>query len=469
MTLNLNQKHICKNVIFSLLIASVSFFYFALPVWFKTIEKDEVGGLIRHNIDSIEDGDGLEIADFNNDGLIDIVVAESKLGKVTWYEQGNNLNKWTPHFIAEGYEKIEGLDVIDADADGRLEVVILDQGLGQVAFAEQDSNDPTGSWSVEVIDAEAYKVQCSLETDLDEDGDTDLIYAYEGLKDGQGGFFWLEFKGSNSLKAENWQKHTLNQINGGWWINQELLDINKDGTKQELVVTSRTLRNEDAVPGAFWLEPNGPVNETWTRHTIEDGKDFYPLHITTGNFTGKNHSNDVVLGAMEKGSGIYLYSYSGGYSRTVIESRGTWHNIKALNLDNTGRDELLAVDSNIIFGRRLHLYSFKEEKSGNGKYQKIWSTRYWKADDRIIPYDLNGDGIDEIITISAMDNSVDWWEVTLGWTPLKWRDILSWGVLIGVASFWFLELFRLIRAFPPRNLNNIAKNSKHNFINLRNA
>ncbi|MGV9173061.1 MAG: FG-GAP repeat domain-containing protein, partial [Promethearchaeia archaeon] len=131
-----------KNLIICLLLSTVSFFYFAIPTFLTPVDKNEIGGLLRHNIARIDDGDGLEIADFSADGRIDIVIAESKLGKVTWYEQGKTPYQWTPHLIAEGFKKIEGLDVLDADEDGRLEVIILDQGLGEVALAEQETDDP---------------------------------------------------------------------------------------------------------------------------------------------------------------------------------------------------------------------------------------------------------------------------------------------------------------------------------------
>ncbi|MGV9198305.1 MAG: FG-GAP repeat domain-containing protein [Promethearchaeia archaeon] len=431
-----------KNLIICLLLSTVSFFYFAIPTFLTPVDKNEIGGLLRHNIARIDDGDGLEIADFSADGRIDIVIAESKLGKVTWYEQGKTPYQWTPHLIAEGFKKIEGLDVLDADEDGRLEVIILDQGLGEVALAEQETDDPRDEWAVEVLDDKAFKVQCSLENDIDDDGDMDFFYAYEGLKDGQGGFFWMEFKGGESLNSENWEKHTIKQVNGGWWINQEFLDLNQDGKKEEIVVTSRTLRNKDAIPGAFWLEPASNVKDPWSIHVIEEGKDFYPLHVSTGNLTGKNHSKDVVLGAKEKGTGVYLYSYSDGYSRSTITPHGTWHNVKALNLDNKGRDEIIVVDADVLFGRRMKIYSYK-----GGKYKEIFSTRYWKADDRIIPYDLDDDGINEIFTVSAEDNSVDWWEVTFGWSPLNWWEIIFWGMFIGMLSYIILEYRRLQMTF----------------------
>ncbi|MBD3350058.1 MAG: hypothetical protein GF364_01050 [Candidatus Lokiarchaeota archaeon] len=403
--------------------------------------EDEIGGLIRHNIDKIDDGDGLEIGDFNQDGLIDVVIAESILGRVTWYEQGRDIDKWIPHPIVEGYEKIEGLDVLDADNDKKLEVIILDQGLGCVAIAEQDTADAKGTWTDVVLDPIAYKVQCSLEFDVDTDGDIDLIYAYEGLEDGQGGFFWLEFKGGESLNVENWEKHTIRQINGGWWINQHILDLNGDGNATEIVVTSRNLRNKDARPGAFWLEPTANVQDLWIEHVIEESADYYPLHITTGNVTGGSHSNDIVAGAMEKGTGIYLYSFDEGFSRSIIRADGKWHNVKALNLDNTGRDELILVDKNIIAGRRIRLCTFR-----NGEYEEIWNTRYWKADDRIIPYDIDDDGYNEFFTVSANDNSVDWWDVAFGYVPLPLKETIMVTSLIGIVFPFFVFTIILIRS-----------------------
>ena len=393
--------------------------------WAAT-ENIQICQLIQHNIDYIHDGDGLEIADMNDDGKMDVVIAESAPGKVAWYEQ-NTPYSWTRHEVVSGFEKIEGLDILEIE--GNAYIVILDQ-MGEVAIAGAKHGDVKGKWEKVTIDSKAPYVQCSLEADIDEDGDLDLFYSYEGEDGHEGGqICWLENLEGSVLEKSNWKKHTLSATPGAWWIAQHRIDINGDGKATEIVFTSRY--SEEA--GIFWAEPDLVLTDPWIVHTIEDNSDYSPLHVTVGNFFGDGHSNDIAAAAMNEGSGAYLYRYSEEYAREVIREDGNYHNIVALDLDNKDRDELLLVRGKALLSAlydNIMLYQYEK-----GGYVYRWKSLYRKADDRIIPYDLTGDGYAEIITVAANDNSVDWWEVSFGIcpSPLFWDIFTILMVLMSLA------------------------------------
>ncbi len=445
-----------------------------------------ISGLKRHQIDEIDDGDGLEVADFDLDGDIDIVIAESKLGKVSWYEQTEDLDNWKKHEIARGYEKIEGLEVLDANGDGLKEVIIFDQtpgvidiamrnvsswgdvGEGADALAGLDGLDGMGGlaglngpesadgieiWNTGRIISSQFYLQSGLDADIDRDADVDLVYAFEGDQDGSGGFYWVENLGGNPLQSENWVRHEIGQINGGWWLVTRRMDLNEDGTVEEIVGSSRGARNPAANPGIYSFTPNENIEDPWNISVIETGQDYTPLHVTAGNLTGGETSYDLAACAKDKGHGVYVYNYSDDYSRSVLRDDSHWHNVQALDLDRRGRDELILVDDTSKWGYRLWLYQYYGEENGeenreengeengeeygeetgsgtntagNGGYKEQYSTYYWKADDRIIPYDLDRDGIQEIITVSANDNSVDWWEVVFDGYVYSWPKMPRW-------------------------------------------
>lgn len=388
-----------------------------------------MAGLVRHQIGRVDDGDGLELADVDGDGDVDLVVAESKRGVVSWFEQGDDLANWTKHFIAGGYSKIEGLEVVALPAPACLGVVVLDQSPGHVVLAVPTGTDVRGPWNATPLVTTAKHVQSALDADVDFDGDVDLVYAFEGNRAGTGGVEWVEFLGGDPLDATRWARHVMAQINGGWWLVERRLDVDGDGNATDVVVSARELRNPAADPGIYQLTPTGNLSAPWRVRVIEDGTEYAPLHVTAGNFTGGTSRADLVAGAMDRGHGVYLYAHADNYSRTVLHADGRWHNVQGIDLDGrpTNRDELVLVDKEALWGYRIWLYQHV-----GAEYQRRWSDYYWKADDRIIPVDLTGDGINEVVTVSAMDNSVDWWEVRWGENPWAGLVLPRWWVFAAI-------------------------------------
>ncbi|WP_207587118.1 FG-GAP-like repeat-containing protein [Halomontanus rarus] len=367
----------------------------------------------NHQIDSVNNMDGIDILDMDDDGDIDVITGSEGTGEVAWYEQGSDTDTWTKHTITTGHNAIQGVDVADVNGDGKKEVLILDKDAGDILLATQDTSDPTGSWSNTTLDANAPNAQQSVEADIDADGDMDFFYAYEGTSDGEGGVYWLEYQGGDPGTASNWQKHEVAQINGGWWIAQRQVNISEDATGNDIVVSARDRRNSAAEPGVYWLEEPANVSEAWTIYTIEDASTYDPLHVTVGNFCGDGHRKDVAASAFDGGTGIYYYCFSDDYSRTVLRSDGRWHNTQSADLDGgAGRDEIVVADHNL--NTEMMVYSW------NGTaYTQRSATQYDKPDDRIIPYDLNGDGFKDVFAVSSSSNSVDWWETD---TSSEWAS-----------------------------------------------
>jgi hypothetical protein len=124
--------------------------------------------------------DRCEAADLNGDGRVDIVVTEENPGTASdalacWWEQpagGAAEANWPRHTITRQYT-MNSLDVADMDQDGDLDLILAEhRGTKRIAVWE---NDGRGAFSERRVDEghESHLGACTA--DLDGDGDLDLV------------------------------------------------------------------------------------------------------------------------------------------------------------------------------------------------------------------------------------------------------------------------------------------------------
>lgn len=341
-------------------------------------------------------------------GDLDLIIATDEDGGAVWYEQGTGLDNWTQHTIVSSgtYTNAEGIDAGDVDGDGDIEVFILDQEGGELYVAKSDTSDPTGSWSTETLLNDVDWVVHTLMADLTDDGEkNNLIYSYEGSSSGDGGIYWLEFTGGNALDSNNWENHEIAQIEGGWGLARQRVDLSDNGEETDIVFGTRAGgRNSAADGGVYWAEPATDPRDPWTVTEI-DGTGS-TIHVDVGDFSGDGDVNDVVICQTTEGTfdGVAWYDGSDGWSRTEITDSDPYFNVRAYP-----RSE---GPSDIIGVRRTGSYSGVLEfwrDSGNG-YEIEHSETLYKEVDRIPIADIDGDGSEEFVTASETE-AIDIWEI----------------------------------------------------------
>lgn len=342
--------------------------------------------------------DGLQKADLTGDGMYELIVGADD-STVRWYRIDGD-GRWESHLVQSGFAEIEGVDAADFDGDGRNEIVALDQDAGKVFIIKSDTDCPTGSWRKLVIDDSAPMAQSSFITDISGNGKPDIVYTYDGHSDGVGGIYWLENMGGAVLDPENWEKHTILQINGGHGIHDEWITI--EGRKG-IVASTRLQWNSDAVPEVFWLEK--PVNdprEPWKRHTIVAE---HSRKIAVADFSGNGDPADVFTIRTDYGRGIYWYEHLGGMEWTehVVTDRGRYRTVSAHDITGNGTPEVIVSerggDNSLLIYAKI-----------DGSYELVARKAYAKTDDRILYYDVTGDGRSELVTTSDW-NTFDYWRV----------------------------------------------------------
>ena len=153
------------------------------------------------------DGFNLEYADLNQDGRLDIIGRGTNQG-LFWLEQSQRIDDaWNAHFIgAFTPDRMTGLEIADINGDGRLDVIggSYSQGpregdgdvdendeLGRIGWFEHPG-DATGAWPRHDISRRKRGMYDKfIARDMDADGDIDFV-GTRGNSAPYDGVYWLE-------------------------------------------------------------------------------------------------------------------------------------------------------------------------------------------------------------------------------------------------------------------------------------
>src|SRR5690606_7056314 len=135
--------------------------------------------------------------DIDDDGFIDVLTASGETYKLSWYRNLDGLGNFGSEIIInETPVYYLSVDFIDIDADGDKDILYLSNNARYIAWLE--NLDGLGNFGPEQIIKEEDFIQTVILTDMDNDGDLDMVASitntfsgwivwYENL-DGQGNF-----------------------------------------------------------------------------------------------------------------------------------------------------------------------------------------------------------------------------------------------------------------------------------------
>ncbi|MDA0773135.1 MAG: VCBS repeat-containing protein [Cyanobacteria bacterium] len=117
----------------------------------------------------------IDLADIDNDGDIDVVVADSQDDNVMWYKNDGS-EGFTEQTVITAFDAAIGVQLGDINSDGEMDVSVSSQGTSQDIIWYENDGSENFSANAHTIDS-TYSGQYHDLVDLDGDGDLDLIIA----------------------------------------------------------------------------------------------------------------------------------------------------------------------------------------------------------------------------------------------------------------------------------------------------
>lgn len=209
----------------------------------------------------------VEPIDMDGDGDLDVLVYRSyfSFSSVGWYENTGNgqVSPVLNVVFQDAQGAISDVLSIDIDADNDLDFVLTASNSGRMIFLIKSNINNDYDIHVRLLQPEVYFPGHLKGTDIDSDGDVDLVFATE-----DGKFYWLENNGVDFTFPD--LHFIIGESSGVFGKGIQLEDMNNDGIKDLIYVAGSRTRI---------LQNDGNGNFTTFFMVQEGGKHCIPFDI----------------------------------------------------------------------------------------------------------------------------------------------------------------------------------------------
>jgi hypothetical protein len=209
------------------------------------------------------------VADFDRDGDLDVAASTWRLGnRFVWFENNGTPEDdqpWTMRVIEEDVAETRMICAADFDRDGLVDLLGGARVAGVVVWYRNPGDPRTQPWEKYVIDDNAPWATHGHPEDIDADGDLDVVIASgtAAADDRPGQLVWYQNDGTPS-DGKPWNKHVIcSAFDQGF----EAVAADLDGDGQMEVVATTAFS-----PGAlYWFKHDGAPWGTWTKRVLKHG------------------------------------------------------------------------------------------------------------------------------------------------------------------------------------------------------
>ena len=212
----------------------------AFTVW--RLEKNVFGEpIMKGSMIGPRNSHGVGFGDVNGDGRTDILFDHG------WYEQPEKniwRGNWTLHNDFEMGHASCPVQLVDLTGNGRNDIIWgRGHGYGLYWLEQNEPKGDTTTWTRHIIDESWSQVHAMLWTDLDGNGQEELIvgkriFAHNGRDPGAHDTAFL-YRYVWDASRKSFHRHLISKGNIGTGLFIRAADLNQDG-KQDLVVAGKT-------------------------------------------------------------------------------------------------------------------------------------------------------------------------------------------------------------------------------------
>ena len=378
-----------------------------------TGETPPAAGAVRFMAHDIGEFNGyaVAVADFNNDGRLDVMANSLGVSELAWHENPT----WERHVIVDGVSSLVNLAIADLDGDGIPEVA-YQTGFAMVAANSRGFNsiarsqgDPRQPWKTEQIDEFPTSHHVTW-ADLDGDGELELLNALligeESLRptydQDQSSVFWYGQSG--------WKRGTVSDEIPG--IIHRVRTVKWDpGSRDQILVAS--------FEGIGLYRATGMGDAmTFEKELIARGHDSEPAPRLGSSDVGVGMSaGERVVASVEPwhGNEVVVYTEEGGswQRRVIFDEIGSGHEIAVLDLNGDDRVDIVANDRSSVSERNpggtpgVHVFfSPDDPATGEWIYSRI-ETEFGM--NGCVGGDMNEDGRPDIVC-AGPGGMIRWYE-----------------------------------------------------------
>lgn len=363
--------------------------------------------------ESMQGGYGVEIADVDGDGRLDIIALATNPAQLAWYRNPD----WEKFVISSVAERNIDAAPRDIDGDGDIDLVLASEFAlgasteGGLIHWLENPGDPTENqeWVMHYIDEipTAHRIKWG---DVNGDGAEELINlpiigVGAGAPDYAVNLQMKAYPVPADLDRTAWPGIVLDeslQLAHGL----QLVDWDDDGRTDILTASFGGVH-------LFQLSSNGkPVSKTQIGSGKQDAErpQIGASEVDMGTLGGETpfvatiepwHGNQVVVYTESE-----PVAADGLWTRSVInEGFANGHGLLVADLDNDGRDEIIAGGRSEPY--QLAIFRFRGEGQG---WQRNDLDDGNVAVSGLAIADLNGDGFDDIVAIGAGTRNVVYYQ-----------------------------------------------------------
>lgn len=335
--------------------------------------------IIDNNVINTDGPHLSEAIDVDGDGKKDIIVASSTVtvNKFLWYKNNGVNNQFTPNLIDDNIINTKGAMMItgaDFDNDGDIDFAAASYGAEKIILYE---NDGLQNFNPIIIDSgtESFSPGSIIyKYDIDNDNDIDILAVFN-----------RELVLYKNLGNNIFEKQIISDLVTSFKCG----DFDNDGDIDIVINSNR---------GLSWLKNDG--NENFNEELI--AKNYYNTYaindIEIGDFDGNGYLDIVTSNNRTNRIVVYYNDSSTNFSPELI---GFSHfkdpqYITHSDLDQDGDNDLLvaSAESDLFFW-------MKNDGSGNFTYHTIYNKSF--APSSITSVDIDLDGDIDILTTSEQE------------------------------------------------------------------